>query len=161
MARPPERLFLSPCPAKMAFRSVQDQGEGFPTAVSSYLDLLKQQHDEDEDSYIFAIRYSYYPPLDAMPNRRVPLFTAAAIAKRIRDRYLARAKNELFGGASQDPPIANSSPTPRLPQEVVDMIVAHLTNDTRSLLTCSLTSRLERCFPRNGSTTGHCVNSRP
>ena len=141
MACPPGRLFRSPCPTKMVFCSVQNQEEGFPTAVSSCLDLLKQQHDEDENSYVSAIRYSYYLPLDTLPNRRVPLFTIAAIAKHIWDRCLARAKNGPFGGASQDPPIVGSSPTPRLPQEVVDMIVAYLTGDTHSLLTCSLTSR--------------------
>ena len=47
----------------------------------------------------------------------------------------------LFGGASLDPPAASSSPANRLPQEVVDIIVAHLTYDTPSLWACTFTSR--------------------
>ena len=34
-----------------------------------------------------------------------------------------------------------SSPAMRLPQELVDMVITHLTYDTRNLLTCSLVSR--------------------
>ena len=56
-------------------------------------------------------------------------------------RILAAIKIILFGGAPLDDPTASSSPANRLPQEVVDMIVAHLIHDTRSLLACSSTSR--------------------
>ena len=55
--------------------------------VLPYLDYLKQ-HDCDEDPHVLTIRYSYYPPIGALPNRCVSLFTAVAIgllAKRVRD----------------------------------------------------------------------------
>jgi hypothetical protein len=40
---------------------------------------------------------------------------------------------------SQDTPAILSSPATRLPQDIVDMIIAHLIYDTRSLRACSLT----------------------
>jgi hypothetical protein len=82
--------------------------------------------------------------LDALPNHCVPFFTTVAIGpltKPVLHRCLARVKNGFLGGASPDPPTACSSPAARLPQEVVDKIIAHLIHDTRGLLTSSLTSR--------------------
>ena len=136
--------------------------------VLPYLDYLKQ-HDCDEDPHVLTIRYSYYPPIGALPNRCVSLFTTVAIgllAKRVRDRRRARTKKRSFksvspGSEALSPPepvqaqlllppspnpnsssrtTASSSPAARLPQEVVDMIVAHLIHDIHSLLACSLTS---------------------
>jgi hypothetical protein len=132
-------------------------------------DLLKQ-HDGGEDPYALAVRYFYHLQLGALPNRRV-LFPTTAIgqlAKRVWDRRLARTKKGSFESASPDPeapsppePVqrrlpllllnsrpdfsppttASSSSAARLPQDVVDMIVAYLIHDIHSLLACSLTSR--------------------
>ena len=47
--------------------------------VSPSFNLLKRQHDGDEDSNVLTIRYSYYPQLDTLPNRCVLLSTTAVI----------------------------------------------------------------------------------
>jgi hypothetical protein len=137
------------------------QDEEFPTVISPFLYLLKPQYDGDEGSHVLVIRYFYYPPLGVLPNRLVPFFTAVAIgllAKRVWDRCLAKTKKRSPESASPEPSIARSSPTTRFPlgwnltsssegrgsgfpQEVADMIAAHLIDDTCSLLACSLTSR--------------------
>jgi hypothetical protein len=44
-------------------------------------------------------------------------------------------------GGSQGVPTAPSSPAPRLPQEIAEVIIAHLIYDKPSLLACSLTCR--------------------
>jgi hypothetical protein len=72
------------------------------------------------------------------------VFTAAVIElliKRIWYRSLARIEKISFRGASPDTSTASSSPATRLPQEVVDIIVAYLIYDTSSLPTCSNISR--------------------
>jgi len=104
----------------------------------------RQQHDVNEDPYVLAARYSCHLPLFALFDRRVPLFTTTAIevlAKRIWYRSLARVKDGFFRGAPPDASTTGSPPATRLPQGVVNMIITYLTHDTRSLLTCSLTSR--------------------
>ena len=144
-------------------------GVRFPTVVSSCLDL-PEQHDGGKDSYVLALRCFYYLQLEALPNRRVLLFTTIAIgllAKRVWDRSLARTEKPIAsasldseapspsepiqrqlllpppgsGPVPNPPTTASPSSTTRFPQEIVDVIVAHLTHDTYSLLACSLTSR--------------------
>ena len=138
--------------------------------ISSCPYPLKQRHDGNEDPYVLATRCFYYPPFYALPNRcaSFPTVAIGLLAKRVWDRCLARIKKGSFESASPDPEapsppepvqrrlpllflnsrsesspqtIISSSSTTRFPQEVVDMIVAHLTHNTRSLLACSLTSR--------------------
>lgn len=154
MARSPPSPFPTP------IKSTRGEGGAwFLTAVSSYLDLLKKQRDVDEDPHVLAIRYFYNPPLGALLIHCVLLFTTAAIkpfAKRVWCQSLAITKKVYIRGdpstASSsratkrpqqvfDASTVNSSPATRLPQETVDTIIAYLIHDTRSLLTCSLTSR--------------------
>ena len=48
--------------------------------------------------------------------------------------------SQLFlAGASLEIPATRSSPASNIPQEIIEMIIAHLICDTRSLLACSLT----------------------
>ena len=54
-------------------------------------------------------------------------------------RSLAGIRRICSGRASPEPSTTRPSPATRLPQEVVEMIIAHLIYDTRSLLACSLT----------------------
>ena len=55
-------------------------------------------------------------------------------------RNLAEICRMRSGGASRpETPTTHSPPAPRLPLEIVEMIVAHLIYDTHSLLACSLT----------------------
>jgi hypothetical protein len=75
-------------------------------------------------------------------DNRVLLFTTTAIellAKRVWFRSLARIRRMRSASASPDTPAILSSPATRLPQDIVDMIIAHLIYDTRSLRACSLT----------------------
>lgn len=76
-----------------------------------------------------------------LSNHCVPLFATTAVgrlAKRIWYRSLAGIKNGFLRGASPDAP--TPSPATRLPQEIVNTIIAYLIHDTNSLLTCSLFS---------------------
>lgn len=72
MARPPERLLRAHVQPSWHFCFVEDhvvaigvntrvEGGKIPTVASSYLDLLKQQQDGNEDPNVLAIRYSCYP----------------------------------------------------------------------------------------------------
>jgi hypothetical protein len=69
------------------------------------------------------------------------LFTAAVglFFGHVWYRIPAWIRRLLFPWASQEVPATLSSPFTKLPQEVIEMIIAHLIYDTRSLLACSLT----------------------
>jgi hypothetical protein len=54
-------------------------------------------------------------------------------------RIPAWIRRLLFPWASQEVPATLSSPFTKIPQEVIEMIIAHLIYDTHSLLACSLT----------------------
>lgn len=89
-------------------------------------------------------RYQVLLPsqLFILSNHHVRVFSTTAIrrlAECIRYGNLAGIRNGFLRGASPDASI--SSPATRLPQEVVNMIIAYLIHDTRALRTCSLTSR--------------------
>ena len=129
--------------------------------------LTKQQY-VDEDTRALTIRYFYYPLLGA-PFNHCALSLTTAATKRIWYQSLARIKKLPLWGASPNtftdfPPTTwpskevdasstsssltarvsqeiGSSPATRLPQDVVGVIVAHLTHDTHSPLACSLTSQ--------------------
>ena len=81
-----------------------------------------------------------YPSPGAPLNGRITAIKL--LAKRVRYRGQARIR-KLFAASStsgsQDFPAA--SPASELPQEIIDIIIAHLTHDTLSLLACSLTCR--------------------
>ena len=116
----------------------------FPTSLTSRVDPLEQRHGANENTNVLTIRYSFYPPLDTLFNHRVSLFTTTAIellAKRIWYRTLAWIKEVFFRGARPGTPTTTPSSAARLPQEVVDMVVAYLAYDTGSLLACCHTSR--------------------
>ena len=58
--------------------------------------------------------------------------------RRVWHRTLARIRRTHSGGASTETSTIRSSPATRLPLEVVEIIMAYLTYDTRSLHACSL-----------------------
>ncbi|KAF9643413.1 hypothetical protein BDM02DRAFT_3191679 [Thelephora ganbajun] len=70
------------------------------------------------------------------------MITATAIVlliKQIWYRTLVRICRVFSGGVSPETPTICSSSFTFLPQEIVEMIIVHLTYDTHSLLACSLT----------------------
>ena len=77
-----------------------------------------------------------YPSFGAPLSDRVT--AVKLLAKRVLSRGQARARKSSTS-ALQDFP--TESPSPGLPQEIVEIIIAHLIYDTRSLLACSLTCR--------------------
>jgi hypothetical protein len=69
------------------------------------------------------------------------LFIITAIellAKRVWFRSLAKIRRMRSAGASPDTPATPSSPATRLPQEIVEIIIAYLIYDTCSLRACIL-----------------------
>ena len=81
------------------------------------------------------------------PRRSTTIATAAVglLIKRTWYSTLSRIRGMCSGGASPKTPTARPSPTApcgppcRLPQEVVEMIIAYLAHHTRSLRACTLT----------------------
>jgi len=61
------------------------------------------------------------------------------LTKRVWYRTLARVRRICSGGVSPETSRTHSSPATRLPQEIVAIIIAYLTFDTRSLRACTLT----------------------
>jgi len=73
---------------------------------------------------------------------RVTTITTIAIellVKRALYRTLARVRRSRSGGTPTEKSAAPSSLAPRLPQEVVEIVIAYLTYDMRSLRACTLT----------------------
>ena len=63
------------------------------------------------------------------------------LAKRVLYRTLARIQKIRSGGISPETSAARNSPANRLPLEVVEMIIAYLVADKRSLRACTMTGR--------------------
>jgi hypothetical protein len=61
------------------------------------------------------------------------------LVKRVLYRTLARIRKITSGGASPETSTAHCSPATRLPLEIVEIIIAYLRYDTRSLRACTLT----------------------
>ena len=81
-----------------------------------------------------------YPLLGAPLNGRVT--AVKLLAKRVRFRGQARIwKLSPASSISALRDFPTESPSPGLPQEVVEIIITHLIYDTHSLLACSLTCR--------------------
>ena len=133
---------------KNEFRKlVTSPGAVFPTLVTSCSELarpLKRRRDADEDPHVLATRYFYNPPLGFPFNHCTLSFINVVIELLIKCfwyRLLAGIKRTLFGTAFPDAPTTGSSPANRIPQGIVDMIIAHLIDDTQSLRECSFISR--------------------
>ena len=80
-------------------------------------------------------------PLGTLANHLVPFAAVELLVKCVWYRCLAEIEKTPFRGISSDASAASRSPAARLPQEVVNTIVAYLTYDTHSLLACCHTSR--------------------
>jgi len=91
-------------------------------------------------------------PTSSLSGNHTPRFPSLHLAittttvfelliKRVWYRTLAAIWRVSSGGAPPETSTRFPSPATRLPLEVVQMIVANLTNSTRSLLACSLTCR--------------------
>jgi len=63
------------------------------------------------------------------------------LAERVYYRTLARIQKIRSGGNSPETSEAHSSPANKLPLEVVEIIVAYLVDDNRSLRACTMTGR--------------------
>ncbi|KAF9643564.1 hypothetical protein BDM02DRAFT_3123277 [Thelephora ganbajun] len=77
-----------------------------------------------------------------MAPTKTPTSSLSAIellVKRTRYRTPVRIRRMFSGGVSPETLATPSSPVAVLPQEIVEMIIAHLIYDKRSLLACSLT----------------------
>jgi len=81
------------------------------------------------------------------------------LVKRVWHRTLVRIRRMRSGGVSPDDSTARSSPATRLPQEVVEMIIAYLIYDTRSLRACTLTCRSIAAVPHLHQTLTTTVGS--
>lgn len=77
-----------------------------------------------------------------MPPIKTPTSSLSAIEllwKRVSCRASIRIQRLRSGNVSPPAPASSSSPAPRLPPEIVEMVVAHITYDMPTLIACSET----------------------
>ena len=83
-------------------------------------------------------RYQVVMPLFSSSHLALTTTTVIELlAKRV--WYRTQARIQRIRGASPETPTTRPSPTTKLPQEIIEAIIAFLANDTRSLRACCLT----------------------
>ena len=109
--------------------------KSFPTALSPGSDPLTMCPEKTHMSSSKGSCAIYSATLfDRIPSTVISSFVKQALG-----RFRERIHRTRSGGASPETSTACSLPTARLPQEIVDMIIAYLIHDASTLRACSLT----------------------
>ena len=132
-------------PLLLTLSADHELGEGFPTVVSSEVDLLKQQSTPcDNDAMPVKTPASllsgiYATYLSSLCLTMIGTTVIGLLISRVWHRTLAKIQRMYSGGASPETSTTRPSPATRLPQEIVEMIIAYLIYDKRSLCACAST----------------------